>query len=119
MPISDSLLCSGSGDQVFSACPTPSLQHRSGSLLLVANNQTLVPLASTFSVTYVAAGSSMQDKSNVVAIVVPVVVGVVAIVAIVAVTIVILVSIQCIVCKSYLLHHHCHDNYSPHPPHHS
>ena len=58
----------------------------------MANNQTLVPLASTFSLTYVAAGSDMQDGSNVAAIVVPVVVGVVVIVAIIAAAIVILVS---------------------------
>ena len=56
----------------------------------MANNQTLVPLASTFSLTYVAAGSDMQDVAP---IVVPVVVGVVVIVAIVAATIVILVSV--------------------------
>lgn len=56
----------------------------------MANNQTLVPLASTFSLTYVAAGSDMQDVAP---IVVPVVVGVVVIVAIAAATIVILVSV--------------------------
>ena len=60
----------------------------------MSGNQTLVPLTSTFSVEYGAAGGSVQDGSYVAAIAVPVVVGVVAIVAIVAAVIVIMVSDQ-------------------------
>lgn len=94
-PMAATSAVSQGGVQLHTTHHSPSLQHHSGALLLVSSNRTLVPLASTFSVTYVAAGSNIQDGSNVAAIVVPVVVGVVVIVAIVAATIVILVSVYC------------------------